>query len=81
MKITKLKIDMAAEQESKDYNKAVKVIGGHKSQITRVSGKLLAVIEAGQIADCDVAAARAAKGMVEKQIEKIEAQIDDLPGQ
>ena len=68
------------EDDKTVFDKAIKVIGGHKSTITRASGKLLKVIDDGEIADGNVAAVRAAKVMVEKQIGKIESHMDDLLG-
>ena len=61
-------------------NKAIKVIGGHKAQITRARALLDTVIAAGSVAAADVAKVRSAKTMVERQSSKIEAQIDDLLG-
>ena len=63
-----------------DYTKAVKVIGGHKSQITRAIGTLQKVVTDQSVLPADLNKVKAAKRMVENQVAKIEAQIDDLLG-
>ena len=63
-----------------EHGKAVKVIGGHKAQITRAMVTLDKVIAAGGVTPAEVATVKSAKLMVEKQMGKIEAQIDNLLG-
>ena len=62
------------------FEKAVKVIGGNKAQITIASEKLQEVAEKGEITVEEMSAVKAAKAMVEKQMQKIEAQSDALLG-
>ena len=69
---------MAEDQAA--VTKAIKVIGGHKSQITRAMVTIDRVLQAGNIAENDRATVKSAKLLVEKQVSKIEAQIDDLLG-
>ena len=71
---------MSEEQERTAHAKAVKVIGGHKAQITRASVALDRVVQAGHVEENDISTVKAAKLMVEKQMAKIESQIDDLLG-
>ena len=82
MKIVKLESVKMNEQELevKAHGKAIKVIGGHKAQITRASVCLDKVVHDGTVAPGDVATVKAAKSMVEKQMAKIESQVDDLLG-
>ena len=68
------------EDDRAAQTKAVKVIGGHKAQITRALAILEKVIAAGVIAEGDITAVKSAKLMVDKQITKIEAQMDSLLG-
>ena len=60
--------------------RATKVIGGHKSQITRAMVILERVVNAGAIPENDRATVKSGKLLVEKQVTKIEAQIDALLG-
>ena len=62
------------------FDKAVKVIGGHKAQITVAAEKLQLVAQNGEIAAGELSAVKAAKVMVEKQVAKIETQSDNLLG-
>ena len=62
------------------FDKAVKVIGGHKAQITIAAEKLQQVAQKGEIAVGELSAVKAAKVMVEKQVGKIEMQSDNLLG-
>ena len=63
-----------------EYAKAVRVIGGHKSQITRAALTLEKVVTTGTVGPEDVSKVKSAKSMVEKQMAKVEAVIDDLLG-
>ena len=71
---------MSAEEEKQAYTKAIKVIGGHKAQITRAAVTLDKVVATGSAAPDDVSSVKSAKSMVEKQMIKIEGQVDDLLG-
>ena len=62
------------------FDKAVKVIGGHKAQITIAAEKLQQVAQKGEIAVGELSAVKAAKVMVEKQVGKIELVSDNLLG-
>ena len=67
-------------EERAVFEKAVKVIGGHKAQITIASDRLQQVVERGEVTVEEISAVKAAKTMVEKQMQKIEAQSDALLG-
>ena len=69
-----------ADEDRQAHGKAVKVIGGHKAQITRASAVLERVVTAGIVGPDDISTVRSAKTMVEKQMAKIEAQSDNLLG-
>ena len=69
---------MSAEDELKAYTKAVKVIGGHKAQITQASVVLHRVVKDGKIEEGSISKIKSAKSMVEKQVSKIEVQMDQL---
>lgn len=73
---------MSAEElaDRAAHAKAVKVMGGHKAQITRASVCLKKVVEEGVIGEGDEATVKSARSMVEKQMVKIESQVDDLLG-
>ena len=62
------------------YDKAVKVIGGHKAQITRARVTLDRVVAEGSVAANDLSTVKSAKTMVDKQSAKIQDQIDNLLG-
>ena len=67
-------------EDAQVHGKAVRVIGGHKAQITRASVCLDKVVAAGTVSDDEVSTVKSARSMVQKQMEKIEAQVDGLLG-
>ena len=48
------------------FDKAVKVIGGHKAQITIASELLQQVAEKGEVTIAEISAVKASKVMIEK---------------
>ena len=60
--------------------KAVRVIGGLKSQLTVAAVNLEKVVERGRVEPEDTSTVKASVKMVKKMMEKIETQIDDLLG-
>ena len=62
------------------FDKAVKVIGGHKAQITIASELLQQVAEKGEVTIAQLSAVKAGKAMIEKQMGKIEQVSDSLLG-
>ena len=67
-------------EDEQAQKKAVKVIGGHKAQITRAAVVLDRVVADGSVTGDALAAVKSAKAMVEKQMAKIELQMDNLLG-
>ena len=67
-------------EERAAHAKAIKVIGGHKAQITRAMVVLSKAVADGSIPENDLPTIKSAKSMVEKQIQKIESQVDSLLG-
>ena len=63
-----------------EYALAVKVIGGHKSQITRASVVLQKVVDEGMVEASDVSKVKSSKTMVENQMKKIELRSDSVLG-
>ena len=62
------------------FDKAVKIMGGHKAQITIASEPLQQVAEKGEVTIAEISAVKAAKTMIEKQMAKIEQVSDSLLG-
>ena len=68
------------EMERVAHARAVKVIGGHKSQITRAMVTLEKTIASGSVLAEEVSTLKSARNLVQKQIGKIEAIMDELLG-
>ena len=62
------------------YRKAIRVIGGLKSQLTVASGTLEKVVRDRKVEPDDVSNVKAAVKMFNKMLAKIESQVDDLLG-
>ena len=77
MKILKFPISSIMD-EKQLHTQAIKVIGGHKSQITRALVTLERVIADGTILEADRSKVKSAKNMVEKQCAKIESVVDSM---
>ena len=71
-------MSLEEQEELKAYQKAIKVIGGHKAQITQASVILTKVVEAGVVEEGALSKVKSSKAMVEKQMSKIETQMDNL---
>ena len=71
---------MGDAEDKAAHAKAVKVIGGHKAQITRAMVTVDKVLAKGSVLAGEVTTVKSAKLMIEKQVQKIESQIDALLG-
>ena len=71
---------MGDAEDKAAHAKAVKVIGGHKAQITRAMVTVDKALANGSVLAGEVTTVKSAKSMIEKQVQKIESQIDALLG-